>query len=186
MRDASVKEDLHFAELLARHRSDVRDVPANTAERFDHRDDHDDEEAEMDERRDENPQTGERPADDRHMREDELQEHGRHIEEKPDAAEDDRLHGIEADELIVLLDDVKHEPADERDAGESGRDIRRQAGGSGGICAGSRSGIRRRSRGRVDWIWHASFRGTAARFVKATRAPFRFRAGKRAGTLKLS
>lgn len=47
------------------------------------------------------------------------------IEQEPDPAKNDRLHRVEPDELIVLLEDVKNQTADERNAGESRRDIRR-------------------------------------------------------------
>src|SRR4051794_28057571 len=100
-----------FAGLLAGHRSDVGNVPANTAERFHHRDDHDDKEPEMDERRDEQPHARERPTGKRDREENDAQDPGRQVEEKPDAAKDDRLRGVEADELVVLLENVKNEPA---------------------------------------------------------------------------
>src|SRR3954470_17788993 len=141
-----------FAGLLARHRSDVGNVPANTAERFHHRDDHYDKEPEMDERRDEKPHARERPAGKRDRQENHAQDPGRQVEEKPDAAKDDRLHGVEADELVVLLADVKNEPADEWNAGERGRDVRGQSRRGGGIYTWARAGTGGRNRGRVDWI----------------------------------
>ena len=69
------------------------------------------------------------------------------VKENPDAAENDRLHGIKADELIVLFEDVKNQTADERDAGERGGDVGGQACRAGSR-SGSRGGGRRRRIGR--------------------------------------
>jgi len=137
----------------------------------------------MDERRHEKPEAREDPASEGNYRENHVENPGCEVEETPDTAKNDRLHRVEADELVVLFEDVKNKPADERDAGKRGRDVRGQPRRGGGVRTGSRSGVRGRNRGRVNWIWHVSFRGTRARFVKATRVPFRFRALASAGTI---
>src|SRR4051812_46481401 len=92
---------------------------------------------------------------------------GYDVEEKPDAAKDNRLHRVEADKLVVFFEDVKDEPAEERDTGEGRGDVGRKSRGSR-RRGGARSRIRSWMRRRIDWIWHASLRGTPDRFVKAT------------------
>ena len=90
-------------------------------------------------------------------------------EDDPGAAEDDRLHRVEADKLIALFEDVEDDAADERETGERGGDIRRQTGrarvharprerGGGGVGGTGSTGS-----GMV------LFRGIRSRIVKRSR-----------------
>src|SRR5436305_2321477 len=90
------------ADLIAGHRSDIRNIPTNPAERFHHRDDEDDEEREMDERRDQSPEHNEQSAKCRDRAENREDNSRDDVEHDPGAAEDDRLHGVEAHKAVVL------------------------------------------------------------------------------------
>ena len=75
------------------------------------------------------------------------------VEEEPSAAEDDRLHGVETDELVVLFQDVKNQAPNERNAGEGGGDVGRQAGrarSSDAAAGGELGGGVGRRRSRPD------------------------------------
>lgn len=82
----------------------------------------------MDQGRHEKPESGENRPDDRKRPKNHSQNPGDDIEEKPGATENDRLHRVETDELIVLFQDVKDQAAHERNTGERCSDVGRQSG----------------------------------------------------------
>ncbi len=78
---------------------------------------------------DEAPEKRENNTDRRHASKNQVDDHRNDIEEEPGAAEDDRLHRVETNELIVLFQDVKDQAADERNTGERRGDIGGQSRG---------------------------------------------------------
>ena len=117
----------------------------------------------MDEGSEEKPEPGEDRSRHRDRPENRPDDPRDQVKEKPDAAKDDGLHRVEANEAVLLFENVKNQAADKRNAGEGGGNIRGEAGRSCGRRV-------RRSWCRVDWIWHATFRGTRGDFVKGSRA----------------
>ena len=80
----------------------------------------------MNNKRDQTPEDGEEDSKRGKTAENKMDDGGEDVEEKPGAPEDDRLNGIKSNEPIALFQDVKDDPADERNTGERGRHIRRQ------------------------------------------------------------
>lgn len=107
-----------LADLFTGDRADVRNVPPHIRERFDDRDNENDEETQMHEHRNKSPEHGEKSTDARDAAENQRNDRREDVEENPDAAKNDRLHGVEAHEAIVLFQDVEDDPADQRYAGD--------------------------------------------------------------------
>lgn len=99
-------------DLVARDRPDVWNIPARAAKSFDDRDDEDDEEPDRDDGPDQSPENNEQAADAGDGGEDRMHDACDDIENDPGRAEDDRLHGVKADKLIMLFEDVENDAAD--------------------------------------------------------------------------
>lgn len=174
-----------FAHLLASDWAYERNVPARTHERFYHRDNHDDEETQMDQSGDEKPEPAENRPDHRKHPKNFVENHRDDVEEKPGASENDRLHRVETNELIVLFQDVKNQAPHERNTGQRRGDVGRQSGGSRMSTrqlSWARSGWWWR---RVDRIWHETFRGTVRPIVKANSETALFAFGPRRQGIRL-
>src|SRR5713226_449282 len=95
-RDAKVPPTFsrRLADLFARDWSDIRNVPAHVRKRFDDRDDKDDQKRQMHEQGDETPEHGQKPPDGGDAIEDQPDNRRDDVEENPNTAKDDRLHGV--------------------------------------------------------------------------------------------
>ncbi|PYK31950.1 MAG: hypothetical protein DME57_01655 [Verrucomicrobia bacterium] len=126
--------------MLARDRSDVRNIPAHTRERFHGRDNPKHDETDVDNRGDDRPKEDENTADSRDRSQNHEQDFGDNVEQKPGETENDRLHRVEPHERVSFFQNKEHDAADQRDAGERCGDVGGKAGGFRNI----RNGRRRR------------------------------------------
>ena len=109
--------------LIARHGADVWNVPSFSRKCVEHRNHHHDEKYEVNHGSDEIPNHGKETADRRNRPENAVQDAGQQIEQQPGRAEDDGLHGVETDETVALLQQIKDNAADQWEASQSGSDV---------------------------------------------------------------
>ncbi len=119
----------------------------------------------MDQGGDEKPEPAENRPDHWKYPKDLVENHRDDVEQEPGASENDRLHRVKTNELIVLFQDVKNQAPHQRNTGERRSDVGRQ---SGRIRLSTRQGSWAWSgwRRRIDRIWHKTFRGTLGPIVK--------------------
>ena len=116
------------ADLFARHRTDVRDFPTDASECTPGGDDPKHNKTDMDDRGDDRPEKHQDPSDCRNGTKDYVDDRRNDVEQEPGQTKDDRLHGIETHKWVPLLQNEKHDAADERDAGECGGNVGREPG----------------------------------------------------------
>src|SRR5205814_1678700 len=92
------------------------------------------------------------------------------IEEDPDAAKNDRLHGVEADEVVSLFQNIENNSANERDARDRCRDVRRQVH-RGWFAAWVRCWRRDGRRSRISRVWHTATYQALRRSCQANLIP---------------
>lgn len=104
--------------LSPRNRADVGNVPADTGKCLYDGNDHYYQEHEMNQRGDDCPEKYQDAANTGNRPEHRMHNSRHNVKEKPCATEDDRLHRVKAHETVVLLEDIKNDAADQRDAGD--------------------------------------------------------------------
>lgn len=112
--------------MFTRQRPDVRDVPADVRESLNDGDNEDDQECQVNEHGNQRPEHDEKSPNRGDATEDHRDNRGSNVEENPHAAKDDRLHGVEAHEIVSLFQNVKDDPANERYARDGRDEVRRQ------------------------------------------------------------
>ena len=106
-------------------RADVRDVPADARERLHDGNNHDHQEDQMNQRSDDRPEKYQNPADTRDCPKYRMNDCGHDVKEKPRATKNDRLHRVKTHKTIVLLENIKNDAADQRNAGDGCSNIGR-------------------------------------------------------------
>lgn len=114
---------LTFADLFARNRSDVRNIPAHAGECFHRGDDPENDKTDVNDRCDNGPEENEDAADSWNRAKDRVHDCRNDVEQEPGQTEDDRLHRIEAHEWVVFFQNEKHDTANERNTGQRCRDV---------------------------------------------------------------
>src|ERR1700736_3231535 len=103
-------------DLFPRHRPDVGYFPTNAGERFYGSNDPDHNESEMDNHPDQTPENGQDGTESRHAGEDGMNDREDDANEEPGTAQDDRLHGVEANKAIPFFQDVENDATNEWNA----------------------------------------------------------------------
>ena len=110
--------------LSACDRTDIRNIPPYTSESFHSGNDPDDNKRNVNERLNDPPKKRQDSANCWNRPEDQKEDPRHYVEQKPSAAEDDRLHGVEAHKVVALLQDVKNDAADQRNTRNCRSNIR--------------------------------------------------------------
>src|SRR6266481_5301239 len=139
--------------LLARDRANVGNVPADTHECLHDCDNHDYQKKQMHQGGDNRPEKYQNAADSWNRSEHRVHDSGHDVKEKPSATENDRLHGVEAHEAVVLFQNVENNATDQRNAGDRRSYVRRQSS-----LYGFRTRLGSRRWRRWRWsrllVWH--------------------------------
>ena len=80
----------------------------------------------MHQRRDHRPQKYQDRTDAGNRSDNRVHHHRGYVEEKPGAAEDDRLHRVKTHKAVPFFQQIKNNSADEWDASNRSRDVRWQ------------------------------------------------------------
>jgi len=168
-------------DLFTRNRPDVRNIPADTRERFYDGNNHDHQKRQVNEGCDNRPEKHQDAADTGDRTEDRMHDRRDNVKQEPRATEDDRLHGVKTHEAVAFFENVENDAADQWNAGNGCGHVRGQT--SRGGCR-SCLWFRTQRRWRltwINWVWHGLHTQTWRWFVKessVTRLDFAFTPGR--------